>query len=102
MQRHCRRDPHPGRRSLLAVENPPPPDLDELQNLYRARDFFLLAERLEEISGAAAESPEIRFLMAATQQAFNQPDESNRTIDSLLEEEALAQAHVSRSSSSSR
>lgn len=80
---------------LLAVENPPPPDLGELQTLYRARDFFLLGERLEEISGAAAESPEIRFLMAAVEQAFNQPNESNRTIGSLLEEEVGPSARIS-------
>jgi hypothetical protein len=72
---------------LLAAENPPASDLGELQDLYRARDFFSLAERLEGISDAAAETPEIRFLIAATQQAFNQPGESNRTLDSLLEEQ---------------
>jgi hypothetical protein len=75
--------------STLAAENPSPSDLDELQRLYRARDFFTLEERLQEISAAAAD-PEISLLTAVVHQAFNRLEDSNRTIDALLESKALS------------
>jgi hypothetical protein len=71
------------------VESPSPSDLDELQRLYRARDFFALEERLQEISETALD-PEIQFLTAAVQQAFNKLEDSNRTIDAVLEDDALS------------
>ena len=73
----------------LAADNLSPGELDELQHLYRSRDFFTLEERLRIISGAAAADPEIRFLVATVHQAFNRLEESNRTIDELLESKAL-------------
>jgi hypothetical protein len=81
---------------LPAAENPPPPDLAELQDLYRVRDFFSLQERLEQLTGAAAEAPEVGFLRAALQQALNDPEASNRTIEELLAMDSLPGPLVSK------
>jgi hypothetical protein len=56
----------------------------ELQGLYQQRDFFTLRDRLEALSLDASSSPELRFLAAAVDQAFNDPEDSNQIIASLL------------------
>ena len=67
-----------------AQEAPPSTDLSELKQFYDRHDFFALRDALAKMSDPAAESPQLLFFRAATEQAFNQPRASNEIIDSIL------------------
>ncbi len=61
-------------------------DLSDMMQLYKVRDFFSLRERLNTISNP--ESPVAQFLLAIVQNAFNEPTQSSRTINAILEDSA--------------
>ena len=73
----------------LASEIHAPATVGDLQQLYDRRDFFSLRESLELVPDLDMGSADLRFLKAATQQAFNQPAASNETIEALLTEADL-------------
>ena len=56
--------------------------LHELKQLYDARDFFTMSERLQTLDDTS--SPGLRFYTAVVQNAFNQPGASNDTLRDLL------------------
>ena len=68
------------------VEEGPPPHregaADELERLYRERDYFGLRAALEESEVPA--SPRARFLRAAVLHAFNRPGASLEVVDGIL------------------
>jgi hypothetical protein len=78
-------------KPALAVDATPdiPPVGVDLQALYESRDFFSLREQLTEDSEGEPQPPEHRFFAAAVELAFNQPAESIRIAESVLEEGGL-------------
>lgn len=71
-----------------AMPDEPPAGVD-LQALYESRDFFSLREQLTSSPDGEPESSERRFFAAAVELAFNQPAESIRIAESVLEEGGL-------------
>lgn len=61
----------------------------ELQRLYEKRDYFALRDRLAESPDST--QAEVRFYRAAVQNAFNEPDGSNSTIQVLLADDTLSE-----------
>lgn len=78
----------------VGAEAVPESEIAELLTLHESRNFFELRERLEAIPELAGQPAEVRFLAAAVQQAFNQPEASNQIIDRLLASDGLAQTLV--------
>lgn len=72
----------------------PDTEIAELQALHQSRNFFALRERLEALPELPSQPAEVRFLEAVVQQAFNQPEASNQTIEDLLGLEELPQTLV--------
>ena len=70
--------------AAVADDVPATGDLKALQDLFLQRDFFTLRNQLGELAKADRSRPEIGFLQAAVEQAFNNPDASNQIIASLL------------------
>lgn len=73
----------------LAADGPEDLDLGQLQSIYQRRDFFSLRDRLAELSPVTRSQPEVALLQAAVEQAFNDLDSSNRSIDTALAVEDL-------------
>lgn len=67
-----------------------------LQHHYDQRNFFALRDALEQVPEEHRSAPEFRFFKAATQQAFNQPADSNAIIADLLADKDLASELILR------
>jgi len=66
-----------------------PPARVDLEALYESRDFFSLRAQLTGDSAGEPRPPEHRFFAAAVELAFNQPAESIRIAESMIEEGGL-------------
>lgn len=82
---------HPAASATAAAE------ISHFRELYEKRDFFALRDSLKRLGDQETESAELRFLRAATEQAFNQPERSNQTLGDLLSEEGLEEVLALRS-----